>query len=79
MCKIIKESHIHITLDSHIIIKRSTLTHRNRELQTDAFDEIREFKDNTILNTQLKAFEPAKESGLLFEEVQLYYCLVCQI
>ena len=48
MCKIIKESQIHITLDGHIIIKRSTLTHRNRKLQTDAFAEIREFKDNTI-------------------------------
>lgn len=48
---------------------RSTLTHRNRGLQTDAFVEIREFKDNIVLNTKWRAFDPAKNSELLFEEV----------
>ena len=48
---------------------RSTLTHRNRVLQTDAFTEIREFKDNVVLNTQWTAFDPVKNSKLLFEEV----------
>ena len=38
-------------------------------LQTDAFTEIREFKDNVVLNTQWTAFDPVKNSKLLFEEV----------
>ena len=48
---------------------KSTLAHRNRELPTDAFAEIGEFKNNDALNTQWKAFDPAKESGLLFDDV----------
>ena len=48
---------------------KSTLDHRNRELQDDVFAEIEDFKNNNALNTQWKAFEPAKESGLLFDDV----------
>lgn len=48
---------------------KSTLAHRNRELQDDVFAEIEDFKNNNALNTQWKAFDPAKESGLLFDEV----------
>ena len=49
-------------------VKR-TLAHRNRELPTDAFAEIEDFRNNDALNTQWKAFDPAKESGLLFDDV----------
>ena len=48
---------------------KSTLVHRNRELQDDVFTEIEDFKNNYALNAQWKAFEPAKESGLLFNTV----------
>lgn len=48
---------------------KSTLAHRNRELPTDAFAEIKDFKNNDVLNTQWKAFDPAKESRLLFDDV----------
>ena len=48
---------------------KSTLDHRNRELQDGVFAEIEDFKNNNALNTQWKAFEPAKESGLLFDDV----------
>ncbi|WP_026834898.1 nucleotidyl transferase AbiEii/AbiGii toxin family protein [Eubacterium xylanophilum] len=48
---------------------KSTLDHRKRELQDDVFTEIEDFKNNNALNTQWKAFEPAKESGLLFDDV----------
>ena len=48
---------------------KSTLAHRNRELQDDVFAEIEDFKNNNALNTQWKAFDPAKESGLLFDDV----------
>lgn len=48
---------------------KSTLVHRNRELPDDVFAEIEDFKNNNALNTQWKAFEPAKESGLLFDDV----------
>ena len=48
---------------------KSTLAHRNRELPTDAFAEIEDFRNNDALNTQWKAFDPAKESGLLFDDV----------
>lgn len=48
---------------------KSTLAHRNRELQNDVFVEIEDFKNNDALNTQWKAFDPAKESGLLFDDV----------
>lgn len=48
---------------------RSTLAHRNRELSADVFAEIADFKNNNVLNTQWKAFDPAKEAGLLFDDV----------
>ena len=48
---------------------KSTLTHRNRRLSDDVFVEIADFKNNNALNTQWKAFDPAKESGLLFGDV----------
>lgn len=48
---------------------KSTLAHRNRELSDDVFAEIEDFKNNDALNTQWKAFDPAKESGLLFDDV----------
>ena len=48
---------------------KSTLAHRNRELSGDVFAEIAGFKNNNALNTQWKAFAPAKESGLLFDDV----------
>ena len=43
-----------------------TLKHRGRTLNPNAFDEIRGFSKNTFLNTQWKAFEPAKDTGLEF-------------
>ncbi len=48
---------------------KSTLTHRNRELSVDVFEEIADFKNNTALNTLWNAFEPAKKTGLLFDDV----------
>ena len=48
---------------------KSTLAHRNRKLSADAFEGIADFKNNTALNTQWKAFDPAKETGLLFDDV----------
>ena len=48
---------------------KSTLAHRNRELPADVFAEIEDFKNSDALNTQWKAFDPAKESGLLFDDV----------
>ena len=47
---------------------KSTLDHRNRELQDDVFAEIEDFKNSDALNTQWKAFDPVKESGLLFDD-----------
>ena len=47
---------------------KSTLTHRNRELSADVFAEIADFKDNTALNTQWNAFDPAKKAGVLFDD-----------
>ncbi|SKA70361.1 Predicted nucleotidyltransferase component of viral defense system [Eubacterium uniforme] len=49
-------------------VKR-TLAHRNRELPTDVFEEIDDFKNNDALNIQWNAFNPAKESRLLFDDV----------
>lgn len=46
----------------------STLEYRNRDLSEDAFAEIADFKASTFLHTQWKAFAPAKEAGLLFED-----------
>lgn len=48
---------------------KSTLAHRNRELPEDVFDEIEDFKNNDSLNIQWNAFNPAKESRLLFDDV----------
>ena len=48
---------------------KSTLVHRNRELPDDVFAEIEDFKNSDALNTQWKAFDPVKESGLLFDDV----------
>ena len=47
---------------------KSTLVHRNRELPDDVFAEIEDFKYSDALNTQWKAFDPVKESGLLFDD-----------
>ena len=47
---------------------KSTLVHRNRELPDDIFAEIEDFKNSDALNTQWKAFDPVKESGLLFDD-----------
>lgn len=47
---------------------KSTLDHRNRELPDDVFAEIEDFKNNDALNTQWKAFDPVKKSGLLFDD-----------
>ncbi|MBQ9277711.1 MAG: nucleotidyl transferase AbiEii/AbiGii toxin family protein [Lachnospiraceae bacterium] len=48
---------------------KSTLTHRNRKLSADVFEEIADFKNNTALNTLWNAFDPAKETGLLFDDM----------
>ena len=48
---------------------KSTLAHRNRELPADVFEEIEDFKNNDALNIQWNAFNPAKESRLLFNDV----------
>ena len=34
----------------------------------DVFTEIEDFKNSDALNTQWKAFDPVKESGLLFDD-----------
>lgn len=47
---------------------KSTLVHRNRELPDDVFAEIEDFKNSDALNIQWKAFDPVKESGLLFDD-----------
>ena len=47
---------------------KSTLVHRNRELTVDVFAEIEGFKNNAALNSQWKAFDPAKKAGLLFDD-----------
>lgn len=46
----------------------NTLNHRNREKQKDAFSEIDHFRDNKFLITQWNAFEPAKNTKLLFDD-----------
>lgn len=45
-----------------------TLKHRGREENPAAFEEIRDFENNVFLNTQWKAFEPAKSAGVEFSE-----------
>lgn len=46
----------------------NTLNHRNREKSKDAFSEIDHFRDNKFLITQWNAFEPAKNTKLLFDD-----------
>jgi predicted nucleotidyltransferase component of viral defense system len=55
--------------DGKILIEaiRGTLTHRRRELPADVFEDIKDFKNNDALNTQWKVYDPAIETGLLFE------------
>lgn len=48
-----------------------TLIQRERELDKDAFKDISSFKNNTFLQKQWKAFEPAREVNLSFEETIL--------
>ena len=52
-----------------------TLEHRKRELSADVFSEIAAFKSNRFLITQWRAFEPAKETGLPFEDAIDRLCL----
>lgn len=47
---------------------KSTFVHRNREFPNDVFVEIEDFKNSDALNAQWKAFDPVKESGLLFDD-----------
>lgn len=47
----------------------STLTHRNRELLPNVFEDIENFKTNKFLLTQWKAFTSAKETKLIFADV----------
>ena len=47
---------------------KSTLHHRNRELPEGAFSDIDDFRNNKFLLTQWRAFEPAKETGLPFDD-----------
>lgn len=46
----------------------STLEHRGRELFKDTFSAIDDFRNNSFLLTQWKAFSPAKEIGLSFDD-----------
>ena len=57
--------------DGKILVEaiRSTLDHRNRDLSDDVFAEIEDFRNNDALNIQWRVFEPAQESGLLFDDV----------
>ena len=69
----IRISMIFIICRGYLILKensllKSTLVHRNRELPDDVFAEIEDFKNSDALNTQWKAFDPVKESGLLFDD-----------
>ena len=48
-----------------------TLIQRERELDKDAFKDISSFKNNTFLQKQWNAFEPAREANLSFEETIL--------
>lgn len=45
-----------------------TLTHRSREKNPAAFEDIRDFENNPFLNTQWRSFEPAQNAGLEFSE-----------
>jgi len=45
-----------------------TLSHRGRELNPSAFEEIRDFENSVFLNTQWNTFEPARNAGLEFSE-----------
>ena len=48
---------------------KNTLIHRNREMSSNIFLDITNFKTNKFLLTQWRAFVPAKETGLLFNDV----------
>lgn len=56
--------------DGDTLVKalRATMEHRGRIVDPDAFEEIAKFAHNDFLNIQWKAFEPAKDTGLSFEE-----------
>lgn len=45
----------------------STLNHRSRELSKDAFSDIYDFRNNHFLLTQWRAFNPAMEKELSFD------------
>ena len=47
---------------------KNTLIHRNREIFSNIFVDITNFKTNKFLLTQWRAFVPAKETGLLFND-----------
>ena len=47
---------------------RFTAEHRERVLEQNVFERIREFADNPFLKAQWLRFEPAKENGLAFWE-----------
>ncbi len=53
---------------------RETLTHRKRNVTTDAFDDIRAFSENEQLLKHWSNFEPAREDGLSFETVIKRVC-----
>lgn len=47
---------------------KNTLNHRNRELPKDAFSGIYDFRKNNFLLTQWRAFNPAKETKISFDD-----------
>lgn len=56
---------------------KTTLLHRGRTADPQAFEKILHFNESHFLNTQWKAFEPARSAGLSFDEVlseQTYFC-----
>ena len=58
---------IDVGIDDVIVpdpIKRMIIT----RLPDDVFAEIEDFKNSDVLNTHWKAFDPVKESGLLFDD-----------
>ena len=44
-----------------------TMEHRGHEIEADTFERIRHFPENQFLQTQWKAFTPAKEIDLSLE------------
>jgi len=49
---------------------RETMEHRGHVTEVDTFDRIRHFPDNQFLQTQWKAFTPAKEMDLSLEAAE---------